>query len=129
MPLEAERLERHRVLVEERPAPVVDRVIDEAPEPEPEQDSALDPGVHAPARRLRRIGLGRAYLAHGKLIAKPHERASRRHRIGLLALCEQFVDAFGEFLDRHGYLSKPNSTSACRTFARLASEGGTIGRR
>jgi hypothetical protein len=86
--LEAERLERHRVLVEERPAPVVDRVIDEAPEPEPEEDSALDPGVHTPARRLRRIGLGRANMAHVELIAKPHECAARRHRVGLIALRE-----------------------------------------
>ena len=47
----ADRLQRQRVLVEERPAAVIGRHVDGLAEAESEQDAALHPGVHPPAGR------------------------------------------------------------------------------
>ena len=47
---DARLLQRHRVLVVERPAAVIGRHVHDVAEPEPEQDALLDPRVDAPAR-------------------------------------------------------------------------------
>ena len=53
-------LQRQRVLVEERPAAVIGRHVDDVAEAEPEQDAPLHPRVDPPARRRRGVGLGGA---------------------------------------------------------------------
>ena len=100
--IDADRLERHRVLVEERPSPMIHRVIDEAAEPEPEQDALFDPGVDAPAGGLRRVGLGGAQAAIAEAVAQPHEGAARGERVGLVTLFEQVLDLVRQLLFGHG---------------------------
>ena len=47
--IEARFLDRHRVLVVERPAAVISRKIDDVTKSESEENALFDPGVHAPA--------------------------------------------------------------------------------
>ena len=72
-------LQRQRVLVEERPAAVVGRHVDDVAEAEAKQDALLDPGVDAPAGR-RRAGSGSAArtVPADSARAKPRERLPRR---------------------------------------------------
>ena len=73
----ANLLQRQRVLVEERPAAVIGRHVDQTAEAEAEQDALLDPGVDAPAGRRRRVGLGGADDAVGQRLAQVGEGRPR----------------------------------------------------
>ena len=64
-------------LSKKRPAPLRDAHVDDVAEAEAEQDALLHPDVDAPARRGRRVGLGRADPAERELVAQPQERIAR----------------------------------------------------
>ncbi len=79
----SKRLQRQRVLVEERPAAVIDRHVDEVAEAEPEQDALLHPGVDAPAGRATPDRAPRRARARrtARRAAREHlARSSRRRR-------------------------------------------------
>ena len=71
--------DRQRVLVEKLPEPLDVRQphIDRIAELETEQDPLLDPGVHAPAERAGRIGLGGANRSRRERLAQLRKRRAR----------------------------------------------------
>jgi hypothetical protein len=81
---------------------MVHRVIDEAPEPEPEQNALFHPGVDPPAGGMRRVGLGGAQAAVAEGVAEPDEGAARGKRIGFVTLFEQVLDLLRQLLFGHG---------------------------
>ena len=103
--VERERLDRHRVLVEERPLAVIHRDVDQAPEPEPEQDSLLHPRVHTPAGRRVRVGLGGADRSLAERVAQADKGRAGHQRLGSIAQVEKLFDVGLEF----GHWNRPRT--------------------
>ena len=73
-------LERQRVLVEERPAAVIRRHVDDVAERKPSRMPCFTQVLTRQPVRRRRIRLGGAHLAGGQRGAQPRERLARRVR-------------------------------------------------
>src|SRR4051794_13857464 len=58
-----EPLQRHRVLVDERPTSMIRRHVDDDPDAKSEENSLLDPGVYTPAGWRGSVRLGSANAA------------------------------------------------------------------
>ncbi len=121
-------LERKRVLVEERPAPVIGRRIDRLSKTKAEKDALLDPGVDAPSAGDRRIGLGGAHGPAPERSSERGEHLASGVAIGVLSGGDEIGDLRLERDHRvtaGACVLSDCSTATIRAFD--AGSGGTIG--
>ncbi len=137
-----EPLQRQRVLVEERPAPLADAHVDDVAEAEAEQDALLHPDVDAPAGRRRRHRAPPRAPARATARRGGARNASRASSRGALLPCsksdvicvERLVIGLWQAsaVPHQTRAAAPSSFSCCSTritFSRAAALGGTSGRR
>ena len=127
----ADRLERKRVLVEERPPAVIGRHVDRFAEAKAEQDAALHPGVHLPAAGRGRIRLRGADRPLRQCRAQRGERlprfVARRVDSGRRQAIHDLLERWSCHAGTPPLI--PSDCSTASIFCFEAGRGGTIGSR
>ena len=113
-------LQRHRVLVVERPGRV-GRHVDDVAEAEAEQDALLHPGVDAPAgRRRRHRARPRARRRRRAPRCSSAKRRARRRLVGGRALRRTALDASLQVIDAPRLRRRPAGRARCSIAEHLA---------